>query len=58
MTPKQLKEKRESLGLSRARLSELLGVSPKTIETWEYETTPIPNWLPLALAAVEFTLNK
>lgn len=58
MTPEQLKQRREALSLSRARLSELLGVSPKTVETWEYGTRPIPNWLPLAFTAVEFTHNK
>ena len=59
MTPNQLINKRKQLGLSQRGLADLLPmydetVSVKTIQAWEQGTNPIPRWLILALAAIEF----
>jgi transcriptional regulator with XRE-family HTH domain len=57
----QLFAKRKELGLSRAKLARLLGVTERTIVRWEAYTRPIPadvaTWaetggLPLTLASV------
>ena len=53
----QLKSWRENRKVSRTQLSDFLGVSQKTIEAWEYGYNPIPKWLSLALAAIDFTKN-
>lgn len=54
MTPESLKHWRTENKLSRLDLADKLHVSPKTIEAWEYGLNPIPNWLPLAMAAIDF----
>lgn len=54
MTPQELKERRAKLNYSREKLAEVLGVSGKTVQAWEYEVNPIPLWLPLAMVAIEY----
>lgn len=40
-----MKELRESLGLSRKDVNEILGIPMRTIQNWEYEVNAPAPWL-------------
>lgn len=44
MTPSQLRKIRLRLGLTQARLGEVIGRSQKTILRWEGGKTAMPHW--------------
>ena len=49
MSPEELKKFRDILSVSQAGLGDLLGVSTRTVEAWEYGRNPIPRPVELAL---------
>lgn len=54
MTPAQLKQARQSLGLSVSQLADVLNTEPRTIRRWE-DGTRQPN--PVAVRVMEWLLN-
>lgn len=60
MTPGDIRTIRQRLGLSRAQLAEALGVSPRTVENWEWQgrQTPVDPLLPRALRDLERELME
>lgn len=60
MNGQKLKETREKLGLSQAKLGEWLEVSSNTIARWERGEVPIthPKMLHLAMKAIEIGLSQ
>lgn len=53
MTPANLIAARERMGLTQARLAELLGVHIRTLSAWEYGRQKIPPYLHLAIRALD-----
>lgn len=53
MTPAQLRERRDKLGLTQAELAQRLAVNRVTLARWETDALPIPPYLALALDAIE-----
>lgn len=53
MTNEELKQRRETLGITQDQLAQILGVDMVTISRWERGTRSIPPHLPLALEAIE-----
>jgi len=43
-TIKQFKSKRKKLSYTQKGLAEKMGVSHKTIESWEQGRNPVPQW--------------
>lgn len=59
MTGKQLQSKRRELGLTQARLAELLGVAANTVARWERgERLPTGRLLDLAMEAIAARLRS
>ena len=46
MTPNEIKQARQSAGLTQQALADLLGVSIKTVQSWEggWRNMPEPMW--------------
>lgn len=44
MTGSELKQRRDSLGLTQSQLAELLGVRQSAVSTWESGAAPIPHY--------------
>jgi transcriptional regulator with XRE-family HTH domain len=57
MTPNELKRRRQKLGLSQAKLAQMMGVDQMTISRWERGIHPIPLYISLAVEALEVRLN-
>lgn len=55
---KELKDKRESLGLTQEELAKELDVAINTVSRWEREDRAMPPLLPLAIETVERRLNE
>lgn len=53
MDTKELKHRRERLGLTQKELAELLGITPNTIARYESGLLKIPKYMDLALEALE-----
>lgn len=53
MTPVELTAERERMGLTQARLAELLGIHARTVSSWEQGRQAIPPFLRLALQALD-----
>jgi DNA-binding XRE family transcriptional regulator len=53
MTAEELKQRRETLGMSRDDLAKALLTTPVTVWRWENGERAIPPYLPLALETVE-----
>jgi transcriptional regulator with XRE-family HTH domain len=53
MTPADLIKWRTDRGLSSEALATFLGVSRKTVSSWENGKHAIPSFLPLALSALD-----
>lgn len=45
MTPEELRDWRESLGLGRTLFARALGVARSAVKKWEYGERPVPAWL-------------
>jgi DNA-binding XRE family transcriptional regulator len=58
MTPTELKERRQSLGLSQAKLAAALGISENRYQAWETGRNGIPPFLHLALDALEMRVGS
>lgn len=58
MTGDQLKEVRTRLNLTHVAMADHLGVAANTVARWERGERSIPEYLPLALEALEARLSK
>jgi transcriptional regulator with XRE-family HTH domain len=58
MNKETLKDWRKGQGMSRKKLSGMLGVTPMALAYWEWGSRNIPPLLPLALEALENRLSK
>lgn len=58
MTGGELREIRKRLDLTHESLANQLGVAANTIARWERGERAIPEYLSLALEALEFRLSK
>ena len=50
MTPDELRQRRQALGLTQKQLGEAIGVPDKTIARWEQGVFPIRHAVMLTLA--------
>jgi transcriptional regulator with XRE-family HTH domain len=53
MKGSELRERRLSLGLTQARLAEILDVKPNTVARWERGILVVPKYIALAIETVE-----
>lgn len=53
MEGKELKQKRENLGLTQTELAEILGVKMNTVYRWESGILSVPKSIQLAMETVE-----
>ena len=53
MTGKELRKKRKDLKLTQEKLAKKLGVTANTVARWEREEVPFPDYLELAMNAIE-----
>ena len=53
MEGRELKERRLALGLTQARLAEILDVKPNTVARWERGILVVPKYIALAIETVE-----
>lgn len=58
MTPRTLKNRRASLGLTQEQLAEQLGVVRNTINRWEMGLHPIPRWAEKVLSSTQERAGK
>ena len=58
MTGDELREKRQSLGMTQEQLAAELKVAPNTVARWERGERSIPPYLDLALETIERSLSK
>lgn len=52
MEGKELKQKRENLGLTQTELAEILGVKMNTVYRWESGILSVPKSIQLAMETV------
>ena len=45
MTPKQLKDLRESFDFTQKQMADILGIHPNALQRMEYGTSPIPKYI-------------
>ena len=45
LTPEELREWREALGLSQGRAAERVGANPRSWQKWELGERAVPKWL-------------
>lgn len=45
MTPKELKDLRESFDFTQKQMAETLGIHPNALQRMEYGTSPIPKYI-------------
>ena len=43
MTPQELKQARQKLGLSQQKMADLIGTKLRTWQDWEYGVTSVPG---------------
>lgn len=53
MDTKELKRRRERLGLTQKELAQILGIAPNTVTRYESGVLKIPKYMDLALEALE-----
>jgi transcriptional regulator with XRE-family HTH domain len=53
MKPKELRQRREALGMTQDDLARELGVKMMTVSRWERGVYPIPRHIGLAIEAIE-----
>lgn len=53
MEGKELKQKREELGLTQTELADILGVKMNTVYRWESGILQVPKSIELAMETVE-----
>ena len=53
MTPEELKTKRSQLGLTQAELADMLPISLRTYQGWEFGRYSIPSLIDRALVSIE-----
>ncbi|MDQ3132393.1 MAG: DUF1870 family protein [Acidobacteriota bacterium] len=53
MEGKELKQKRETLGLTQTELADILGVKMNTVYRWESGILAVPKSIELAMETVE-----
>jgi DNA-binding transcriptional regulator YiaG len=58
MTPDEIREARDRLGLSQVRLAERLPVSRRTLEDWEAGRRNPPDYLVRAIRDLERELTE
>jgi transcriptional regulator with XRE-family HTH domain len=54
----KLKQKREFLGLTQAKLAEILDVKPNTVARWENGVLVVPKIIELAMLAIQIKMGK
>jgi DNA-binding transcriptional regulator YiaG len=57
MTPEELTNRREELGLTQSELARMLGVPRAYVWRWEDGRYKVPPLMDMALRGVEATLN-
>lgn len=45
-----IRQKREEIGFSQARMAAALGMNRRQIHRWEHAQAPVPRWYPILLA--------
>jgi transcriptional regulator with XRE-family HTH domain len=58
MEGSELRERRLALGLTQARLAEILDVKPNTVARWERGILVVPKYIALAIKTVEREYKK
>ncbi|HEX8127505.1 MAG TPA: helix-turn-helix domain-containing protein [Pyrinomonadaceae bacterium] len=58
MEGRELRERRIALGLTQARLAEILDVKPNTVARWERGILVVPKYIALAIETVEREYKK
>jgi DNA-binding transcriptional regulator YiaG len=53
MKPEELKRRREALAMTQDDLARAFGVKTMTVSRWERGVYPIPQYIDLALEAIE-----
>ena len=45
MTPKELKDLRESFDFTQRQMADILGIHPNALQRMEYGTSPVPKYI-------------